>query len=134
MDPEELPIDFPQFYRQVLHSWFTLKNITVSKPEDIVVWNNMSVKINRKTVFYKKWYDKGVFYLKDLLNKNGRMLTFEDFKNKFDINCHKMQYMSLVDAIPLSWLMKCYKLLILKADVIAFLVLTWPASEAKKSI
>jgi len=69
MDPEEIPFEFPAFYRQVLHAWFTLKSMSDNKFEDIVIWNNKNIKINGQTIFYKRWYDKNVFYLKDLLKK-----------------------------------------------------------------
>ena len=35
---------------------------------------------------YKEWYQKGIFYVKDLI-ANERLLTFEDLTNKYDIAC-----------------------------------------------
>ena len=106
MDPEEIPFEFPAFYRQVLHAWFTVKLMSENKFEDIVIWNNKNIKIQGQTVFYKRWYKKGVFYLKDLFKRTGNMLkilTVDEFKSKYDIECQNMHYMSLIDAIPKSW-------------------------------
>ena len=47
--------------------------LTTQIAHDIIginLWDNKNLKITDKPVFYKIWYDKGVNFIKDLINKN----------------------------------------------------------------
>ena len=103
MDPEEIPFTVPFFYRQSLHAWFTLKNLSEVKLENVVIWNNIKIRIDGNTVFYKKWNEHGVFFLSDLFKSPGILLSYDEFKLKYAIKCHRLQYMGLIDALPKSW-------------------------------
>ena len=51
------------------------------------LWNNRRITIERNTVFWQQWFDRGVT-LSDLMNANGKFLTFEEFQNKFEIKAN----------------------------------------------
>ena len=36
------------------------------------VWYNIDIKVDRKCIFYKIWYDKGLRYIHDFLNDEKR--------------------------------------------------------------
>jgi hypothetical protein len=95
IDPNNLPIDIPMFYRQILHSWFTLKDTCGDK----VVWMNKDIVINQKPVFYKEWYKKGVVYLSHFLDNDGKTLKHEQFCAKYDIKCNFLDYLGIIQAI-----------------------------------
>ena len=103
MDPEEIPPHIPFFYRQVLYAWFSIKNMSEINLDDIVLWHNIHIKIDKKTFFLKQWYENGIFYLHDLFSHDGTIMTFKELKNKYGINGHQLQYMSVIDAIPSDW-------------------------------
>ena len=42
--------------------------------------------------FYKQWYDAGVKTLPDILDKEGKFLTFTEFKKKYKINTKCLCY------------------------------------------
>ena len=42
--------------------------------------------------FYKQWYDAGVKTLPDILDKEGKFLTFTAFKEKYKINTNVLLY------------------------------------------
>ena len=67
---------------------------------DLILWNNRRITIERNTVFWKQWFDQGVTFISDLMNSNGKFLTFEEFQNKFEIKANYLHYFQLIAAIP----------------------------------
>ena len=47
-----------------------------------VLWFNPFIKINENVIFYKLWSQKGVDFIKDLLDDNGNFLSFTSFLQK----------------------------------------------------
>ena len=68
-----------------------------------IIWFNKKIKIQNKTVFYKKWYTKGIRCLKDLLKENYTLLSYNEFKTKYSIKTNELVYMGLIDAVPKLW-------------------------------
>ena len=66
---------------------------------EVILYNN-ALKINDKSLFYKEWYDKGVFYKSDLLRQSKRLLTYDKFTSRYNIPCDFLSYYQLVNAIP----------------------------------
>ena len=48
-----------------------------------VLWNNREIKIEGKTLFWKTWFEKGIFLVQDLLNEDGKFLSLQEFQDKF---------------------------------------------------
>ncbi len=95
-----------KFYKQVLHYWLELYDVKVNTAEDVykqIIWNNSNIRIGNKTVFFKKWIDKGVLTISDVTTLNGNMLSQEEFCNKFNIYVNFLEYLSLISAIPKQW-------------------------------
>ena len=59
---------------------------TKNEIENEILWNNHEVTISGKSVFYKQWYDAGVKTLPEILDKEGKFLTFTAFNEKYKIN------------------------------------------------
>ena len=51
-------------------------------------------------IFYKEWFQKGIFLIQDLLHENGQLLTFQEFIQRYDVECNFLKYRQLVSAIP----------------------------------
>ena len=80
----ELPL-LPLFYRVVLSAWESMSKNTAKTKNEIeneILWNNHEVTIGGKSVF---WYDVGVTTLPDILDEEGKFLTFTAFKEKYKI-------------------------------------------------
>ena len=45
-------------------------------------------------------FDHGVTFISDLMNSNGKFLTFEEVQNKFEIKANYLYYSQLIAAIP----------------------------------
>ena len=51
----------------------------------IIIWNNRSIFIENKSIYFKDWAEKGVIFVQDFLNKNGDWMTFQEFIDKYYI-------------------------------------------------
>ena len=54
-----------------------------------------------KPLFNKEWFAKGIRTINDLLDNDGRFLSFESFQNKFDLTrTNFLQFYQVIHAIP----------------------------------
>ena len=86
----------PKFYQNLLK--FILE-IYYNQDREYIIWNNKSILIDGKSIFWKNWYDKGVIYIHDFINTNGEWLTFKAFCNKFEIRTNFLRYLGILSAI-----------------------------------
>ena len=97
----ELPL-LPLFYRVVLSAWESTSKHTAktkNKIENEILCIH-EVTIGGKSVF---WYDAGVTTLPDILDKEGKFLTFTAFKEKYKINTNFLCCIGLCKKIPKHW-------------------------------
>ena len=52
-----------------------------------------------KLFFYEKWIDKGVCFIKNILNENGMFMLFKRFKEIHRINTDSITYIGWIQAI-----------------------------------
>ena len=101
----DLPVELPMFYKQVLSAWFSIK--TEPKNTDEVqreiIWTNKYIKVGTKTLFNKKLYENGLIYIKDLLEDNGNLISYETLIQQFGNNMTPYNYICLKHAIPKRW-------------------------------
>ena len=59
--------NLPQFYSELLQWWSEFREMPVSEKDWVhVIWNNKDVRIDKKPIFYKNYYDLGTIYICDL--------------------------------------------------------------------
>ena len=76
-----------QFWKDVLYAWKSV----IEKDENNdwtnffanAVWLNKQVKIDKRTIFYPEWLNRGVKFVNDFVNDDGSFLTLDQFSNKF---------------------------------------------------
>ena len=94
------------FYLDVLKQWQITKDCmrseTVCVHEEII-WNNQKILINGKPLFYKSWFEKNIIRVRDLLQKDGKFLSFKNFCNKYKLKIPFTLYFGLINTIPTSW-------------------------------
>ena len=56
-----------------------------------------------KSTWVKKWYDKGIRTLNDLLKPDGTLMEYEEFKRIHNIHVTFLDYGSLLKSLPLDW-------------------------------
>ena len=95
--------DLPLFYRNLLSYWEEIKRIAATKKninlKGEIIWNNTDVKVNGKTVFFKKWYNKGVVNISHLLDERNNFLSLDKFTEKFNLKIYFTNYFGLIHAI-----------------------------------
>ena len=92
-DIKLLKTGLPLFYRELLKYFQDLKNATNIFPNgEFILWNNKLIVIDNATLFWKSWFEEGVVTVKDVLNPEGNFLSYEEFRNKFNITTHYVHY------------------------------------------
>ena len=95
------------FHKQILIYCCSLRNNPPSTIKEILqqpIWYNENICVDRKPVYYKKWWQKGIMYLYQLLDNNGQLLTQDNLENKYAIKTNFLMYRSLIKSIPKHWL------------------------------
>ena len=71
------------FWNDVLESWIHICNKqNQTKPDEIGstnIWNNKDITIAHNSFFYRRWYEKSIYFIKDL---RGLSKKFVEFVNK----------------------------------------------------
>ena len=102
--------NFSRFWQDIMTTWvyFQTKNndylimdINISKEP---LFNNKSINLNDKPIFYVNWVKADILYMGDLF-KNGDFLSFEYIKNKIPPYPGLLiDYIALIKAIPTDWI------------------------------
>ena len=91
------------FWNEVLDSWIKMCNLTYPTTfEDILsvnIWDNKNMKIANKTIFYKHWYDKHIYFIKDLIKDDGTLMDSQTFCDKYEIRIIFLEYLGVRMAI-----------------------------------
>ena len=93
------------FWRNVVESWAEYVQETVEASDLLSqpLWNNVFIKIENKSVFYKSWYIKDLRYVNDLVDEAGVFMSPTELINKFNLKCTFLQAYGIMCAIPNSW-------------------------------
>ena len=68
------------------------------------IWYNSFIKIDGKIVNFIKAINKGLIFLRDLINKCGKFTKYETICNRFPGPLTWLEYLQLTAAIPKAWL------------------------------
>lgn len=74
------------FWKDVLCAFYEFRKcidteMSIKNP----LWYNEHVKINGKCIFYKHWFEKGIYYIRDLYQHNGQIMSYEEFITQYSI-------------------------------------------------
>ncbi len=87
LNPKDLHTNMPQFYKEILTSWYSLKRNPCAKSEilDEVLWYNKDIIVDNSMIFYPKMYDKNIIRLKDIIKENGQFMNILELKQQYNI-------------------------------------------------
>ena len=95
------------FWVDVLKAWSHYKYYNPVRYKDMTsqfLWNNSFIKIADRIVFYKRWSNAGINYVRDLLKNNGYFKSFEEIRAEFNIPTSSyLEYFAIASAIPAEW-------------------------------
>ena len=96
-------IKLPQFYKEILQHFLELKtsyNDLLFSHQEFVLFNNKDILLDGCSIFYKNWFEKGVYLIQDLLDANGNVMSYTKFTEKYLLSCNFLVYFQVISAIP----------------------------------
>ena len=91
-----------EFWKDVLKSVIDIDMRTEATEERILespLYYNRNITINGTHIFYRKWYDKGIRFVNDLVKENGKFYKLEEMKHKTGITLNYLQYQGIINSI-----------------------------------
>ena len=70
---------------------------------DYPLWMNSDIKIDGKDIFYRSWFEKGILTIRDMLNENGNIYTYEKFITNYNINVPFTVFLGLKVLLLNKW-------------------------------
>ncbi len=67
------------------------------------IWLNENLKINNKYMYNKQFTNKGILYIKDILDDNGDFLTHNEMISKYKLATTFIECLQLKSCIPTEW-------------------------------
>ena len=69
-------------------------------------YNSREIVIDGKPFFIQEWFSKGIILIRDLLDEQGQLLSYQAFKTKYKCKTNFLNYSQVRSAIPDSLLAK----------------------------
>ena len=102
-----LKLDLPlTFYTALLKSWEMLITLPQNEKPHLeqVLWNNKNIRINNTGIFFRSFFNKGIIFVHQLFDNNGKLLSWEIFKQSYNLpNYLWLKYYGLIEALPNEW-------------------------------
>ena len=95
------------FYKDILSYFTELKSqYKYEQGQEIILFNNKAILIGGKPFFIPEWFSKGIICIKDLLDENGKLLSFQEFQRKYDCRTNFLHFYQVINAIPKALVIK----------------------------
>ena len=94
------------FYKDVWMAWSKINHKAPKGCKEIleqIIWLNSFIRINNKPVLYKKCIEIGIFYIRDIMTEEKKLMSFDEFSQRYGNVLNYLQYYGLVSAIPIEW-------------------------------
>ena len=98
---------YPEFYQELISLW---EKVCIKEPVDIAeilsqpIWNNHFLQKQDSTLFYSELYRRGVLSIRDIVDKQGKFLTWRLAKEKYGLqNQHLLPWLSVIETVPQKW-------------------------------
>jgi len=92
-----------RFWHDTFQPWFTFINqIKIKSWSDILnepLWYNERVKVGGKSIFYRKWFEKGIIFIHDLVDNAGKLYDIDYIQNMLGQNVNVLQIQGVIKAI-----------------------------------
>ena len=69
---------------------------------DLILWNNQDITTEGKSLYWKLWVASGIYFIHDILNEQGKYVTYEEFKCKYNININFINYFQILASTNLK--------------------------------
>ena len=93
----------PLFYLEMLDYFQELRQVNQNSYEsDLILWNNQNITIEFKSLYWKRWTENEIYYIQDILNENGKFLSFEECNRKYNMSANFLNFFQILASIPPS--------------------------------
>ena len=94
-------INLSQFYKEILQHFLELKTSYSDffSHQEFVLFNNKDILLDGCSICYKTWFDKGVYLIEDLLDADGKVMSYAKFTEKYLLRCNFLTYFQVTSAI-----------------------------------
>ena len=86
---DQLPKDITLFYKQIFKIWKNTYSRGLSKASEVfrqVIWYNDEIRVDNRVIWYENCYNKGIQIVADLYDNNGKLLQWNTFCEKYNVN------------------------------------------------
>ena len=94
------------FWLEILETWsewnYTHYHVIKEEILHMPLWYNSLLKISKKVIIYKKWYDKNILYVADLIVEN-RWMNVHEVSKKYGFKANFLELRSLISCMPAHW-------------------------------
>ncbi len=71
-----------------------------------LIWLNSNILIEGKPIFWKNVFDRGVWFINDIVGKNGKLMSFNQFTEACGMICSLHSNNQLIAALRGDWKQK----------------------------
>ena len=68
--------------------------------QEFVLFNNKDILLVGCSIFYKTWLDKGGYLIQDLLDVDGKVMSYPEFTKKYLLSCNFLTHFQVTSAVP----------------------------------
>ena len=94
------------FKTEILEIWSEINyDDNITSTENLLslpLWQNSLLRIGNKPIYYKSWSSKGIQNVRHLMKDTDNLLSFNEFKERFDVKTNFLVFHSVVSCIKLS--------------------------------
>jgi hypothetical protein len=100
-----------KFYNNILQNWAKIKEINIPERNGILsenIWNNRYILQNKKPIWWKKLYERGIIKIQDLIDNEYNFKSIEQISEEFNCRINFFELAVIKECIPREW-KKCLK-------------------------
>ena len=94
-DSKHFDKKMPLFYSEILDYF---KEVRSGYPDvcnsELFLWSNKEITTESKSIFWKSLLEKGIYFVQDLLNRDGKFLSLENIQKKYNVQLNYFQIFS----------------------------------------
>ena len=94
------------FWTNVFELWVDLNFNhveTAVEAKNQIIWLNSEIKIQRKPIWWEKWFKAGIVRIGDILDGQDNFMSWHHFIQKHQFQPPFTEYQGLLSAIPKHW-------------------------------
>ena len=96
----------PHFYADILTDWSGFAKLHIENACDVKMqslWYNQYISIDKKAVFWKQWYNKGISKVSDILTAEGTFMSQHELSTNYGLKISFLEALQIRQSLPHNW-------------------------------